>query len=106
MTGTSFFILIGQPFGFDGSRRISSSASCICGPNYAGTNGAVVVRAGGGTLIDMINANIHGTTDDPAPVFLTGRYHDRCICLQKNGRICARHEIAGGKVTQGILLPQ
>jgi uncharacterized protein (DUF1501 family) len=39
------------------------------GPNYPGTNGSAVVRAGGGTLLDLIDSSIHGSADNPTPTF-------------------------------------
>lgn len=41
------------------------------GPSYAGTLGAAVVRAGGGTLLDLLDASIVGASDRPAPVLQT-----------------------------------
>lgn len=41
------------------------------GPSYAGTYGSAVVRAGGGTLLDLLDASIVGASDRPAPVFQT-----------------------------------
>ncbi len=37
------------------------------GPNYAGTSGSTVVRGGGGTLLDLVDADINGQADQPAP---------------------------------------
>lgn len=67
------------------------------GPNYAGTSGAAVVRAGGGTLIDMINASIHGLADNPAPVFSSPA--DSMIdafAYKRVAEFAAKHEIEGG----------
>ncbi len=38
------------------------------GPSYPGTSGASVVRAGGGTLLDLIDGSIVGYSDSPAPL--------------------------------------
>jgi hypothetical protein len=37
------------------------------GPNYPGNSGSTVVRGGGGTLLDLIDADINGQSDNPAP---------------------------------------
>jgi hypothetical protein len=39
------------------------------GPNYPGTSGSAVVRAGGGTLLSLIDSSIHGSSDNPTPTF-------------------------------------
>ena len=41
------------------------------GPTYPGTHGASVVRAGGGTLLDLIDGSINGSADVPSPVVPT-----------------------------------
>jgi hypothetical protein len=38
------------------------------GPSFPGTYGATVVRAGGGTLLDLLDGSILGDADEPAPV--------------------------------------
>ncbi|MEZ4317711.1 MAG: DUF1501 domain-containing protein [Myxococcota bacterium] len=38
------------------------------GPSFAGTNGAAVVRAGGGTLLELIDGSIIGRADRAAPL--------------------------------------
>lgn len=38
------------------------------GPVFPGTNGAAVVRAGGGTLLELIDGSINGRADRPAPM--------------------------------------
>ena len=38
------------------------------GPSFAGTMGSAVVRAGGGTLLSLIDGSINGQSDQPAPV--------------------------------------
>lgn len=38
------------------------------GPNYPGSSGSAVVRAGGGTLLNLIDGSIVGYSDRPAPV--------------------------------------
>ena len=38
------------------------------GPSYAGTRGSTVVRAGGGTLLNLIDGSINGAADQPAPL--------------------------------------
>jgi len=38
------------------------------GPSFPGTYGAAVVRAGGGTLLDLIDGSIVGYSDSPAPL--------------------------------------
>ncbi len=39
------------------------------GPSFGGTNSAAVVRAGGGTLLSLIDSSINGQSDAPAPTF-------------------------------------
>lgn len=41
------------------------------GPSFAGTAGSAVVRAGGGTLLDLLDASIVGASDRPAPLLQT-----------------------------------
>lgn len=41
------------------------------GPAYAGSLGGTLVRAGGGTLLDLIDGSISGYADDPAPLLAT-----------------------------------
>lgn len=41
------------------------------GPSFPGTSGAAVVRAGGGTLLDLIDASILGDADRPVAAFST-----------------------------------
>lgn len=38
------------------------------GPSFAGTNGAAVVRAGGGTLLSLLDGSISGMADAPSPL--------------------------------------
>ena len=38
------------------------------GPSFAGTEGATVVRAGGGTLLDLVDGSILGQSDETAPI--------------------------------------
>ncbi len=38
------------------------------GPSFAGTHGATLVRAGGGTLLELVDGSILGRADLPAPV--------------------------------------
>lgn len=38
------------------------------GPSFAGTHGATLVRAGGGTLLDLVDGSILGSADAPVPV--------------------------------------
>ena len=38
------------------------------GPSFAGTDGASVVRAGGGTLLSLLDASISGMSDAAAPI--------------------------------------
>jgi uncharacterized protein (DUF1501 family) len=38
------------------------------GPSFAGTYASALVRAGGGTLVDLIDGSILGRADSPAPV--------------------------------------
>ena len=38
------------------------------GPSFPGTNGAAVVRAGGGTLLQLMDGSINGMADAPAPL--------------------------------------
>lgn len=38
------------------------------GPSYPGTEGQAVVRAGGGTLLDLMDGRIVGASDRPAPL--------------------------------------
>ncbi len=37
------------------------------GPSFAGTSGAAVVRAGGGTLLSLLDGSINGMSDAPTP---------------------------------------
>lgn len=41
------------------------------GPAYAGNLGGTLVRAGGGTLLDLIDGSISGYSDTPAPILAT-----------------------------------
>jgi uncharacterized protein (DUF1501 family) len=41
------------------------------GPSYPGTYGSAVVRAGGGTLLELIDGSITGSADSEAPSFET-----------------------------------
>jgi hypothetical protein len=67
------------------------------GPNYAGTNGSAVVRAGGGTLIDLINSSIHGQVDNPTPVLSSPADSMIDAFVHKRvGEFAAKHEIGGG----------
>ncbi len=38
------------------------------GPSFTGTLGSAVVRAGGGTLLSLLDGSINGMSDQPAPV--------------------------------------
>lgn len=56
------------------------------GPSYPGVNGHVVVRAGGGTLVDLIDGSIVGEVDNPAPqltrpadAIIDAFVHDRTV---------------------------
>lgn len=40
------------------------------GPVFAGTNGSAVVRAGGGTLLSLIDGSINGMADAPSPTLM------------------------------------
>ena len=40
------------------------------GPSFPGTDGAAVVRAGGGTLLSLIDGSINGQSDGAAPVMM------------------------------------
>ncbi len=40
------------------------------GPSFAGTEGAAVVRAGGGTLLSLIDSSINGSADAAVPALL------------------------------------
>lgn len=41
------------------------------GPSFAGTYGSAVVRAGGGALLDLLDASIIGASDKPSPILQT-----------------------------------
>jgi uncharacterized protein (DUF1501 family) len=41
------------------------------GPSYPGNMGSAVVRAGGGTLLDLLDASIVGYADEPSPILQT-----------------------------------
>lgn len=40
------------------------------GPSFPGTNGSAVVRAGGGTLLSLIDGSINGMSDAPSPTMM------------------------------------
>jgi hypothetical protein len=40
------------------------------GPSFPGTNGSAVVRAGGGTLLSLIDGSINGMSDAPSPTLM------------------------------------
>jgi hypothetical protein len=67
------------------------------GPNFAGNDGSAVVRAGGGTLLDLITASINGSSDNPTPVFdpPADSIVDAFV-HKKIANFSAKHEIAGG----------
>ena len=68
------------------------------GPNYPGTNGSAVVRAGGGTLLELINSSIHGSSDDLTPTFDPPA--DSMIDAfvhKKMANYTAKHELSGGE---------
>ena len=68
------------------------------GPSIPGNSGSAVVRAGGGTLMDMINSAINGNIDNPVPTFDPPA--DAIIDAYVHKRIAkfaAQHEIAGGE---------
>jgi uncharacterized protein (DUF1501 family) len=50
-------------------------AVIFSGPTFAGRYAASTVRAGGGTLLDLINGSIVGESDDPAPQLMTPSAH-------------------------------
>ncbi|RME25009.1 MAG: DUF1501 domain-containing protein, partial [Deltaproteobacteria bacterium] len=65
------------------------------GPAYAGTLGGTLVRAGGGTLLDLIDGSIVGYADEPAPQLATPA--DRMVDAFVHRRASAFHqERAGG----------
>ncbi|MEC7986484.1 MAG: DUF1501 domain-containing protein [Myxococcota bacterium] len=67
------------------------------GPNFAGNSGSAVVRAGGGTLIDLINSSINGQADNPTPVFSPPADSMIDAFVHKQiSKFAAKHEIAGG----------
>jgi len=67
------------------------------GPNFAGNSGSAVVRAGGGTLLDLITSSINGSADNPTPVFETPADSVIDAFVHKRiSRFAAQHEIAGG----------
>lgn len=68
------------------------------GPSIPGNSGSAVVRAGGGTLMDMINSGINGNIDNPVPTFDPPA--DAIIDAFVHQRIAnftAQHEISGGE---------
>jgi hypothetical protein len=74
------------------------------GPSFPGTRGATVVRAGGGTLLDLIDGSIVGETDEPTSVLsspangmIDAFVHDRVAAF------AAGRTGNGGERAQGML---
>ena len=68
------------------------------GPNFAGNSGSAVVRAGGGTLLDLITASINGSSDNPTPTFdAPADSIVDAFVHKKISQFAAMHEIAGGE---------
>ena len=70
------------------------------GPAYAGNLGGTLVRASGGTLLDLIDGSITGYADDPAPLLSTPA--DRMVDAFVHGR-AARFDLerGGGSLPTG-----
>lgn len=73
MTGTSASSYSDWPTLLAGNSRMEHPLPHVVfsGPAYAGTYGSALVRAGGGTLLDLIDGSVVGYTDRPAPVMPT-----------------------------------
>lgn len=70
------------------------------GPAYAGTLGGALVRAGGGTLLDLIDGSISGYADQPSPILSTPA--DSMVDAFVHGRTAAFDlERGGGSVRTG-----
>ncbi len=70
MTGTSASSFADWPTLLAANGRASYPLPHVVfsGPSYAGTHGATLVRAGGGTLLELIDGSILGRADRPAPL--------------------------------------
>lgn len=70
MTGTSASNFPDWPtiLAANGSAAYPLPHVVFSGPSYGGTLGASVVRAGGGTLLQLIDGSLLGQADEPAPV--------------------------------------
>lgn len=64
------------------------------GPAYAGNLGGTLVRAGGGTLLDLIDGSISGYADRPAPLLSTPA--DSMVDAFVYGRTAAFDRARGG----------
>lgn len=70
MTGTSASSYADWPTILAANSSIPSPLPHVVfsGPSYAGTAASAVVRAGGGTLLDLLDASILGQSDSPTPI--------------------------------------
>lgn len=74
------------------------------GPSFPGNMGQAVVRAGGGTLLDLLDASIVGYSDNPAPILQTPS--DSMIDAFVHGRVAefaARQDGLGRKRADSLL---
>jgi uncharacterized protein (DUF1501 family) len=75
------------------------------GPSFPGTSGAAVVRAGGGTLLNLIDGSLVGSSDLPAPQLQTPA--DSMVDAFVRGRVeryaQLRAQGAGGLRTAALL---
>lgn len=69
LTGTSASSVADWPttLAANGTLEYSLPHIVYSGPNFPGNSGATVVRGGGGTLLDLIDGDINGQADQPAP---------------------------------------
>lgn len=74
------------------------------GPSYPGTSGSAVVRAGGGALLDLLDASILGSVDQAASTFAapTDRILD-AVVYDRIGRFGAGRGGEGGARIQAYL---
>ncbi|MFM7203156.1 MAG: DUF1501 domain-containing protein [Myxococcota bacterium] len=69
MTGTSASSIADWPTTLAANATLEYSLPHVVysGPSFPGNSGATVVRGGGGTLLDLIDGDIVGQSDKPAP---------------------------------------
>lgn len=73
MTGTSATSIADWPttLAANATGEYSLPHIVYSGPNFPGNSGSTVVRGGGGTLLDLIDADIAGQSDQPVPRLVT-----------------------------------